>query len=213
MSALLLPALAGLGWSIQRTVIWGAADRQTNVSGTEVSKSLWSYPMYQWQVIYNVLRTGTLEGTAYTEMQQLLGFYNGRNGGTDSFLYTDGDDNKVTNQTIGLGDGTTTVFKLQRAFGSAASEPIYAPTLSLTFNVYLNDVLQSAANYTVTPWGTTNSNGPGCVIFNTAPGAGVRITASFSFYWPCRFVEDQCVFEKMMQGYYRVQKIAFQSIK
>lgn len=213
MSTEVFPTLIGQGWSIKRTgPIW-RTEKQRNISGKEVSKARWAQPLYLWEVLFNVLRTGVINAAYYTEYQTLVGFFNSRQGADGTFLYSDGDDNSTTGQFLGIGDGGKTAFQLFRSFGGSPLERIKAPNLSGTFNVYLNGVLQSALSYTVTLWETVNANGPGCVVFTTPPGAGVFVTADFSFFWPCRFAEDSADFTKIFQGRYELKKLTFRSIK
>lgn len=211
MSTATLPTLAGLGWSVTREQLWQST-KAVSISGKETAVSNWSYPRYRWTILYNVLRQGTVSGATWDEMEQLFGFINARQGGFDSWLYKDTADNAVTGQAIGSGDGATAAFQLIRAFGSFV-EPILAPDLAATLNVYLGGVLQSGSAYTVTPWETTSSNGPGKIVFNTAPGAGVAITADFSWYWPVRFDSDTASFEEMLAGLTQIKNIKFTSIK
>lgn len=211
MSTQVFPALAGLGWSVGRADIWQSR-RPTAISGKEVRIADWSYPRRQWTLTFDFLRQGAFQGSTFVEFSDLEGFFNLRSGGFDSFLYQDPNDNSITGQELGTTDGVSTVYPLVRAFGGYA-EPILAPNLTATFNLYLNSVLQSASTYTVTPWGTANSNGPGQVIFNSAPSSGETITADFSWYFPVRFDQDNLGFEQFMQSLFQLKKVSFTSIK
>lgn len=209
MSTSVLPSIAGLTFPASRTPIF-ATRKQSSISGKETRIADWSYPRYQWTLQFSVLRQGAFAGASYTEMAQLEGFFEALQGGFDSFLYTDPDDNAVSGQALGTGDGSKTVFPLTRTFGGT-NAPILAPnTVSA---VYLNGVSQLGSSYTVTPWGTSNSNGPGQLIFNTAPGSTVAVTADFSYYFPCRFDDDKIDFERFMQSLYALKKLSFTSIK
>ncbi len=207
-----LPSFRGLGWSIKRAVNW-QSERTQNISGKEVSKTRWSYPIYTWELVYNMLRQGTVEGVAQVEMQTLMGFFNALQGDAGSFLYQDQDDNAVTGQVLGSGDGNTTTFALKRAFGIEPLQPVLAPNTESTLTVYLDGAPQLVGTFYVTPWATTDSRGPGYLIFNTAPASGVAVTIDMSYYWPCRFVGDMCQFTKFLSGYYDLKKLTFQSWK
>lgn len=212
MSVLIFPTLAGQGWSITRTPMWQTR-KPIAISGKETAIADWTYPKYMWTVLFSVLRQGSgfyTPGDSFTEMATLMGFYNARQGGFDSFLYLDQDDNTAAAQVLGTGDGVTTSFQLVRAFGGFA-EPILAP--NVVTDVKDNGTPVSGANYTVNLWGTIVAAGPGTITFNTAPAVGHTLTADFTFYWPCRFSEDKCDFEKMMAGRYSVKKMTFTSVK
>ena len=141
-------------------------------------------------------------------MQQLAGFYNSMRGKFDSWLYQDADDNNIVAQVIGTGDGVTTSFQLVRAFGGF-TEPILAP--NVVSNIYLNGVnFTQPGNWNVGAW---NSAVPGVVVFNTPPANGVVITATFSYYFPCRFDVDEIQFNNFLKGYYKTNKIQFITLK
>lgn len=319
MSTALFPTLPTLAWSIKRTPSWQTR-KIVNMSGKEVVLAEWSYPRYTWEVKYNTLRQGSglyVSTDTFTEMSTLMGFYNARNGGFDSFLYQDQDDNAVTGQQIAIANGSSTLYQLVRAFGGYV-EPIFAPnqvtdvylngvpavgqgapaapgapvlgsiaggsiaaTTYFVKNTYVSALGESVAsaetslavsanhlltvqspsatsgaigwntyiststgtetrqNTTILPigtnavefatgliagvhlpsnaitfniglWGATN---PGFIGFSSAPGSGVSISADFSFYFPCRFLADQCEFEKWTGLRYKVAKLQFISIK
>lgn len=205
MSTSVLPSLAGLGFEVIRTPIWKTRV-QPNVSGKEVRIAEQTYPRWRWDLTYNVLRQGTVHGTAYTELAQLAGFFNARKGRFDSFLYADADDYTVTGQTIGTGNGSATTFQLIRTFGSFI-EPVLAPnTVSA---VYLNGV-QQMSGWSVSNWGSAT---PGILTFSSPPGNGVAITADLTFYWPCRFEQDEMSFAMMMRALYAGKRVGFISVK
>lgn len=111
MSTALFPTLPTLAWSIKRTPSWQTR-KIVNMSGKEVVLAEWSYPRYTWEVKYNTLRQGSglyVSTDTFTEMSTLMGFYNARNGGFDSFLYQDQDDNAVTGQQIAIANGSSTL--------------------------------------------------------------------------------------------------------
>lgn len=218
MSTSVLPSFSGQpAWSIDRKSMWKTR-KQEAISGKQTVLADWSYPRYQWDLTYSLLRQGSgfyVVGDSFTEMAQLLGFYDARNGGFDSFLYQDADDTFVTTQGVGTGDGSTTIFPMVRAFGGFTC-PVYAPdtigTLGAAPLVYVGGVLQNSG-YAITPWGTGNAAGPGQLIFNSAPAGAAAITVTFYYYWACRFVEDECDFSKFMGKRYSVKKLSFASIK
>lgn len=201
MSTQVLPSLLGLGFSITRTPKWKTGIVE-NVSGKEVRIAYQSYPRYQWDLTYNFLRSAA----SFTEFQQLIGFFNARYGKYDSFLFADPDDYTVTAQAIGTGDGSTTTFQLVKSFGSFV-EPVLAP--NVVSNVYLNGVNQ-ASGWTVSSWGSAT---PGILTFSSPPGSGVAITATFTYYYPVRFVDDNMNFENFMYQLYMAKKVSIISIK
>lgn len=211
MSTQVFPSLPGLAWPVTRTTEFRTR-KQTSLAGQETAIADMPFPRYTWKVVHNVLRQGSnlyKAGDTFTEWATLFGFYNARNGGADSFLYTDPDDSQATTQSIGVGDASTTVFQLVRSIGGF-TEPVWAPNAVAA--VRLNGTVQGGGTYTITLWETGNANGPGNIIFNSPPGAGVVITADFTYYWPVRFVDDQCEFEKMLANRWAVKSLSFKSV-
>ncbi len=54
---------------------------------------------------------------------------------------------------------------------------------------------------------------PNTLTFTTAPGNLVPITASFSYAFNCRFLDDQEDFENIMNGLWQLQSLKFRSVK
>jgi uncharacterized protein (TIGR02217 family) len=198
MSNQILPSFAGQKWPFVRAPKFSTTIK-TAVSGREYRTANWSAPRYEYKLDYEVLSE---QGSA-TDMRQLMGFVNARGGSFDSFLFSDPDDNTVTLQPIGIGDGTTTKFQLVRTWGGYA-EPIYdtngAPS------IYVNGALR-----TVTTHYTIDS--AGMVTFVTAPAAAAPITASFSFYWRARFSKDGYEFSQFMQDFWELRNLAIITVK
>ena len=207
MTTQIIPNLVGLGYDVTRAPLWSTTT-QTAISGKETRIGLYSTPRWQWSLKYNFMRQGTLNGVDYyTEFEQYSGFFNQVNGSFNSFLYTDFNDNAVTGQGIGIGNGAATMFQLERAWGGFV-EPIYAPNVVTA--VYFNGALQNPASYNVSQWGLTT---PGVVTFFTPPTNGTVITADFSFYWPVRFLADTLEFNQFTSTVYALKSAKFISIK
>jgi len=110
---------------------------------------------------------------------------------------------------IGVGNASTTVFQLQRAMGvtlpgGGFQEPIVAPNVVTA--VYLGGITQSPASYSI------DSN-TGLITFETAPGSGLIITADFSYYFRCRFIDDSYAFENFMYQLWQLKKLTFISVR
>ena len=200
MTTPVFPSLAGLGLDTPRSVEWSSSI-QTARSGKETIVGNWTYPVYHWELAYDFLRLSP----DMLEMQRLTAFFNAAAGQVGRFLYRDPDDNQVTNQLIGMGDGHTCTFQLVRAFGGYV-EPIWAP------NVVSSITVGGAAS---SPWSvaTFDSTTPGLVTFVSPPAVGAPIAASFSFYFPSRFEDDRLTLKRFMTTFYTAEKIAIKSVK
>jgi uncharacterized protein (TIGR02217 family) len=201
MSTAVIPTYSGLGWPVKRIPIFKSGV-QESLSGFEVRTAYRSYPRYQYDLQYDVLRQRTIGSTTYSEMFSFLDFFNSRSGALDSFLYDDPTDDVVTGQVLAVGDGVTTSFQLVRTYGSFI-EPVLAPNLS-NYQIYLNGVPTGIAY--INGWGTTN---PGSFGFGSPPASGVTISGDFHYYWPCRFLGDEMEIDEILDGYYEAKTVSW----
>lgn len=196
MSNAILPTLRGLTYPVEKTPIW-KTKTQTHVSGKETRLGYWSYPLWQWQVSYDVLRSDSVN----LELQQLVGFFNARQGAYDDWLFNDPDDNSVTAQAFAIGDGTTRVFQLNRTYGGW-NEPVRAT----------NTVTSVTINGSPTGAYTLNQF-TGVITFTTAPAAAAVLAWTGTYYWRVRFMDDQTTVSKFMNAFWENRGLTFQSIK
>jgi uncharacterized protein (TIGR02217 family) len=155
MSTQVLPSLIGLAWDVVRTPVWDTTV-QTAISGKEIRIANQTYPRWKWELKYDVVRSDSVN----TEFQQIVGFFNSRQGQFDTFLYIDADDNSVTSQAIGTGNGSTAAYQLVRALGGFV-EPVLAPhTVSA---VYLSGVSIPSAGYSAPTNGSLTQSAGGAL--------------------------------------------------
>jgi len=170
MGTSFFPSLPGLGYPVSRTALWSTRQQEA-VSGTEFRIADYTFPRYQWDLQFNILRSAA----AYTEFQTLLGFINARQGAFDSFLYTDADDNSVTSQAIATGNAVTTGFPLVRTFGNFV-EPVLAPnTVSA---VYLAGASIASAGYSAPTNGALTQTSAGSLGATTYYVRSTWVTSS-----------------------------------
>jgi uncharacterized protein (TIGR02217 family) len=195
MSTEIFPSLAGLEYPVVRTPVFRTLIQET-ASGMETRAALQLYPRWQYTLSFNFLRDD-----ANNEFRTLLAFFLARQGSFDSFLFDDADDDTVTGQAIGLGDGSTRVFQLVRSFGGF-TEPVLAPN---AVTIKVGGVALSGSDWSY--------SGPGQVMLNAAPGHGVGVTADLTYHWPVRFLADQYDFSKFMNRLWEQKKLDFISVK
>jgi uncharacterized protein (TIGR02217 family) len=192
------PVLPGLEWDVKKKPIFSTIIQKT-ASGKEIRSALQSYPRWEFNLSFSILRTST----GFSEMQTLAGFFEQMLGQASAFNYSDPSDNSVTAQLFGTGDGTTTGFQLLRTMGSF-SEPIQ--NLNGNPSIYINGVLKTlTTDYTI--------NSTGFVTFVTAPALAASITWTGNFYYLCRFMEDVLEFNQFMYQLWELKKLSFISIK
>jgi len=198
-----LPSLAGLSWSRHKKP--GFSTRvASHVSGREVRVALMSYPLYEFEAVYNGLAssaTPSFTGLGAASLQSLMGFFLQLQGQFGTFLYTDPDDTTVTGQAFATGNGTTTAFTIERSLGGFLEPVGWVTTLS---KVYLNGAPQ-ASGYTLTA--------PNILTFTSAPGSGVIVSADFAYAFNCRFLDDQMDFEEFMSNLWKLDSMKFRSVK
>jgi len=200
----IFPTLPGQGWPVHRRPTYRTIVVK-HPSGGDVRTPLWTYPLWEFEVVFEVLSAdGTTQfpGLRARSLQILMGFYLYKGGAQGTFLFIDPDFNADTAVPLGTGDGTTRQFLFLRRMGSSI-EPVSwvlgVPT------VYLNGVAQSGALWSL--------NLPNGLTFNTPPGAGVAITADVSYGFVCRFLDDTADFEQMMWNLWEVKSIKFRQVR
>ena len=189
------PSLIGLAWPVMWSPRWNY-NKQDALSGARTRTSYMSYPVYDAEVAFNVLRF------AQGEWQQLQGFINAVQGGTGLWLYDNPNDDAAVAQDFGEGDGASTTFQLVRALGGFA-EPVFFPNVIADVNVA--GVPVSSADYNVTPTGQ--------VVFDTPPANGAALTWDGTFYWGCRFDDDSFQFDNFMSQLLRMKSLKFSTEK
>lgn len=198
MSNAIFPAFPGLKEDVSRTPQWSTTSK-SSVSQREFRSANASYPLYKYKLSYEVLR----QTTGFTEFTELTGFFNARRGSFDSFLYVDPDDNTVTAQTIGVGDGANKLFQLARTFGGFV-EPVF--DANSTPLIYVNGVLKTlTTDYTI--------SATGLVTFVAAPGAALPVTWTGTYYRRVCFTQDTAEFSKFMQNLWTLKTLEFVSVK
>ena len=193
MSNTFFPTLPGLGWSVSWVPKFSTGI-QTATSGKEYRSQMMSSPLYDIGLTYEVIEHNNVA----QDLKTLFGFFLSRQGSFDSFLYNHPQDNAVVKQTIGTGDGANKNFQLVRSFGDIFVEPVQ--NLNVVTGVYVNDVLKTVGtDYTV--------SATGVVVFTTAPGAGISVTWTGSYYYRCRFTHDDLSFENFMKNLWALKKL------
>lgn len=158
----------------------------------------WSQSRGRWDVGYGIM---ALEPeAAERSVTGLLDFFYARRGRAHSFPFRDWPDYTIgnpadptaSNQLIGLGDGTTTVFQIFKRYSSGGvvfDRPIALPA-SGTVSVLLDGVGQ-VAGFTVNHLGgTVTFSVPPAGTGGTGPGGEVVVSIACEFAVPVRFDID-----------------------
>lgn len=197
------PLSPGLTWSVHVAPKFNTRVA-SHVSGREIRTAWQQFAIYDLTLSFDFLR-----GDSTQEIETLQGFFLARQGQYDTFLLDLGavtqntTDSYVTMGAQATGDGVTTVFTLQRTVGEA-SEPVgYVFSADLSA-VYVAETLQDPTSYTFTS--------PNALTFNTAPANGAQITASFRYYFICRFATDSQDFEEFMANLWTLHELKLTTV-
>ena len=197
------PTLSGLGWSVHKKPLFSTRVA-SHVSGREVRAPLYSQGLYEFELTFDGLDSGSAySGLTPNSLQSLMGLHIQCQGQYGTFLYTDPLDNAQTTFLATLpatGDGSNKVFTLQRTLGSATE-----PVSWITGTPVVHDNGGAAGAFTV--------NNGNTITFTTAPTAGHAITATCTYSFQCRFLDDQLDFEEIMNGLWQVRSVKFRSVK
>ena len=166
----------------------GGPERATDIvtlrSGREERNSRWAQSRRRYNAGYGV--------KSRADMQAVLAFFEERRGRFHSFLWRDGLDHSsgaetptAFDQTIGVGDGTTTAFQLTKRYG-------------VNFDPYLRPITKpvggsvkvAVSGVELTSGFTVNAL-TGIVTVTVAPAVDAEVTAGFLFDVPVRFDIDR----------------------
>jgi uncharacterized protein (TIGR02217 family) len=206
MAPPILPSFRFFSYPAKRTPMWSTM-HQMSVSGMDNPIPLWTFNKWSYELIIELLNSGStaFQNALAIEWQALNAFYNQVNGSFGVFQFNDPDDNSVTNQLFGVGDGTTTAFPLTRTMTGAGgftwNEPVFAPVGTPVVKV----------NGTPTVLFTLGTQG--LITFNSAPAAAASLTWTGTFNWLCRFDEDTLEFSKFMNNLWECKSLKFTTIK
>lgn len=130
------------------------------------------------------------------DVEALIAFFEARRGQLSGFRWKDWADYKscparrapsALDQFLGLGDGVTTVFRLQKTYASGEEtyvRPIRKPVAGTVLVAIGDDPRAEGEEFTVNP-------ATGEVTFAVPPAKGARVTAGFEFDVPVRFDTDR----------------------
>lgn len=197
MSTLVFPSLPGLAWSVMRRPTFTTLTRLSD-SARETTLRMATVCSYEFELKYEFLR----HRDGNTDLQQIQSLFLAVRGDYDIFLFEDPNDNNIVEGQIGTGNGVNTVFVLARNTGPYFYEAI--GYLNALTSVSVDGVVQSPASYA---WAK-----PNVIVFNSPPAAGKVVTATFSYYHVCRFLDASQDYEQFMKQLTRLQSVKFKSV-
>jgi hypothetical protein len=198
MSDLIFPTLRGLTYPITKTPNHSTIT-QRGLTGIPKFLQLYTYPYYTLKMVFEYLEDTNDQDD---DIHALMGFYNRLGGAGQDFLFADTkfENNEVSGQVFGVGDGTSTSFRLARNYGGFV-EPVFG--LIMTPVVLINSV--PTTNFT---WSTT-----ALITFTTAPASGAELAWSGDWYYRCHFKADTNDFEQIFSGGWQLEELELETIK
>jgi hypothetical protein len=198
----LFPSLPGQGWSVHKKPTFSTIVAP-HVSGREVRAENWRYPLWEFEATFDGLGSDSVShpGLGAQSLQSLMGLFLQCQGQFAPFLYIDPSDNSVVDQAVATGDGATLIFTMPRTFGGFVEPVGWVTTL---VNVKVNSALLGSG---------VSLSPPNALVFTTAPAVAATITASFSYAFLCRFLDDALDFENFMQSLWSAKSVKFRSVR
>jgi uncharacterized protein (TIGR02217 family) len=170
----------------------------TGLSGFEQRNKNWALARSKWQV--SLMTPASFAGVEQTYADLVRSFFLAVSGKFDAFRLKDHLDFKFTDETIGVGDGTTLgPFQLIKTYTSGGRS--YVRTILKPITSAVNDYKGNALTDTVTvkvggsPVASSNwdiDETTGKILFHIghAPASSAIVQASGQFHYPVRFDSD-----------------------
>lgn len=223
MADLIYPELPGFAYNfLKRPIMQTLGPDDPAVAGGEVRLRQFQNPLWEFELIYEWLYDdatgtwGTLTPGANPQLQTLLGFFLQAAGAWQSFLFQDPTDNSVVEGSLDVTTvGGTKYSQIVRDLGGFR-ESILAVNGAPTIKVDGFEKTEGV-DYTWDPdlvgFTAAGVSWDGQYItWITDPGAGA-VTASFEFYFRCRFKQDDSDFEKFANQLWLNQKVTLRSVR
>jgi len=188
----------------------------TTKSLQETRVSQQEYPLWDIEILFEELRDQTQNAAPYApfaglhQYSQLVQTWLGMYGRTGVFAFDCPWDNSRASQVLGIGDGKTYEFAFVRTWGTGA--------LATTAPVGMVNNLISVTVSGVTVPSTQYYFSRNMLYFIGAdgraypPANGAEVAATFSYYYLCRFVEDEQDFEEFAKNRWTVPSLKFRAV-
>lgn len=203
MSDVLFPELPGLEWDLTKTPMFNTKIMQS-VNGRELRASYQAVPKYQISMSFAFLR----ESKGRKELQQLEGFFLERRGSFDSFLFKMPDDNEF--QCTFIGDGVQTSFQLYKQINTTQI-PLQHTQADQSEDPLMWDEVASKPMWSdpddqmwLLQFGITTN---GLLQMPIPLAAGESITISGTYYYRCRFADDEQQYTNFMSKLWKAGKV------
>lgn len=181
VATLVFPTLQGSTWGRKKNPEFNTAVRPV-VSGRETTTAFRQYPVWNFELVYEFLEDGNVaNGSIYSDLQTLYGFFCQALGKAVSWLYRDKDDYHVAQGPIATADGVTLQWPFFRNFGGFM-EPVGQIDLGTIGSFASAAVNTSNGDITLPAHGLKTAQGP--LFISNAGGSLPTGLAASTPYWP-----------------------------
>lgn len=172
---------------------WSTTDNK-GFSGWSQRNENWTFPLANWTITVKS-RQNPPSALTLTDFDLFYQFFINMRGKARGFRFWAPGDNTATAEPIGTGDGTTTVFQLQKTysiFGDSIAIPITKPIMSTVVDYKGNALTDTVVvKDNGSPVGVSVDVTNGQVTLASAPAAGHAITWDGQFHFPVHFMSDK----------------------
>jgi uncharacterized protein (TIGR02217 family) len=168
-------------------------------SGFEQRNVDWENSKGEWDVGYGIMLLED-DGVALLHVQAVMNLFYAMNGRANGFRFKDWSDFKIgdkddpvaSNQIIGFGNGSTTVFQVHKrySFGSALHDRVIKKLVVGTVSVLLEGVVQVGGVTVDANAGTVTFTTPPAATGGSGPGGAEVVSIACEFDVPVRFADD-----------------------
>jgi hypothetical protein len=216
--------MGGMGWNVKETATWNMG-RQQAVNGRVVVTEYWPNALWKWEFVYGMesgylddnpanIRSISPSNAPYTDLDLLKGFYCAMKGGGTEFVYQPPDYQVVT-QALTNPDANNNVELVHQIGGY----PYNGSMVQVTEAVQVIDNASLIVYANGTPTGAyslqaANSISPyqGIVLHFTGTPA-TPITATFNYYYLCRYSEDTQDYENFMAMLWGCSSVKIEQVR
>jgi hypothetical protein len=173
-------------------------------------------PLWDIEILFEELKDQTQNQVPYStfagfeQYQELVQLWVMMYGQSNVFAFDCPWDNSRTDQSIGVGNGTTIEFIISRTWGTGSTATT-APVgmINVVTNVKVNGIIVPTSQY-YTDGNILRFVGSDGQPY--PPAIGEAVTMTFSFYYLCRFVEDEQDFEEFALNRWTVPSLKFRAV-
>lgn len=207
MAILTFPTLVGLTYPVKKNPTFYNLIQHRSVAGLMTNQSPQPYAVYQFDQPFSFLRSDAVN----LELQKLMSFWQATKAGTDPFHFTDPDDNTITAQAMGTGDGTTTDFPFVRTMQNVTDPVQDANSAGLVIKV--SGVTKAlGTDYSILSTSQYGTNYGVRFAGGHVPTAGQAVTGTFTWNWLCKFLGNSVEFSKFVQTIWEAQSIKMETV-